>query len=58
MSWDYVCDESGELEVIVSRWYNQQPPKGHGNKEVRLVVDGFIPNEPVQVEIYGADEEE
>ncbi len=48
MSWDTRCDENGQLEIIVSRWYN-----GEGNRTVRLVASGFEPFEPVQTEICG-----
>ena len=51
MSWDYVVDRNGNLEIIVSRWYNKTSPK-----EVRLIASGFIPFEPVQIDVYGEDE--
>lgn len=52
MSWDYKCNENGELEIIVSRWYNRG-----GNYRVTLMARGFEPNEPVQVEVLGGDED-
>jgi hypothetical protein len=51
MSWDYVVDEKGNLEIIVSRWYNESR-----KREVRLLATGFEPYEPVQVEVCGEDE--
>ena len=55
MSWDYRVDKDGKLEIIVSRWYNQAPPKGKGERIIHLEVDGFEPNEPVQVEVCGEE---
>lgn len=52
MSWDYVVDKNGNLEVIVSRWYSDRLPK----KEIYLCASGFEPYEPVQVEVCGEDE--
>lgn len=51
MSWNYVVDKDGNLEIIVTRWYGQI-----GQKESHLIASGFIPFEPVQVEVYGEDE--
>jgi len=52
MSWDYVCDENGNLEVIVSRWYNRTSKLVWSH-----TFSGFMPYEPVQVEVRGEDEE-
>lgn len=56
MGWDCKVDKNGRLEIIVSRWYNQPPPKGRGEKIVWLCAEGFEPHEPVQVEICGDQE--
>ncbi len=55
MSWDYRVDKNGNLEVIVSRWYNSPHPEGKGEKMVALLATGFEPNEPVQVEVLARD---
>ena len=52
MSWDYVCDETGGLVIIVTRWYNLE-----GNREERLIATGFEPYEPVSVEVIGAEDQ-
>jgi len=52
MSWDYVCDEEGRLEIIVSRWYNKT-----GNRVETVYAYGFESYEPVSVEVCGEDEE-
>ena len=52
MGWDYRVDKEGKLEIIISRWYNQKD-----KRVVTLIADGFEPNEPVQVEICGAEDE-
>lgn len=52
MSWDYVVDKDGCLEIIVSRWYNKT-----GNRREVLQACGFEPYEPVQVEVCGVPEE-
>jgi len=57
MSWDYRVDADGRLEIIISRWYCQRPPEGKGERVIRLWADGFEPNEPVQVEICGEEED-
>jgi len=51
MSWDYVVDKNGCLEIIVSRWYCSK-----GERMVKLTARGFESYEPVQVEICGEDE--
>lgn len=51
MSWDYVCDENGSLEIIVSRWYNAK-----GERREIVIASGFEPYEPVSVEVCGEDE--
>ena len=51
MSWDFRVDKNGKLEVIVSRWNNSK-----GERVMRMWAEGFEPNEPVQVEIVGAEE--
>lgn len=48
MSWDYVCDQDGCLEILVSRWYNKT-----GKKESLVSASGFEPYEPVQLEVFG-----
>ena len=50
MSWNYVCDKSGSLEIIVSRWYNHE-----GDKRECFVAVGFEPYEPVEVDILTED---
>lgn len=52
MSWDYVVNEKGELEVIVSRWYNRTSQMTHS-----YTFSGFEPFEPVQVEICAEDDD-
>ena len=53
MSWDYVVDEHGNLEIIISRRYNDRLPQ----KRVSVVANGFMPFEPVQVDIISQDDD-
>ncbi len=51
MSWDYVCDENGQIEIIVSRYYNRV-----SRKVETFTFSGFDSFEPVSVEICGEDD--
>ena len=51
MSYDYVCDEEGRLEIIVSRYYNRT-----GDRREIVYAYGFEPYEPVSVEVCGEEE--
>lgn len=52
MSWDYVTDEHGNLEIIVTRWYSDRLPQ----RRVSVVANGFMPFEPVQIEVISQDD--
>jgi len=52
MSWHYVCDRDGCLQILVSRFYNRT-----GNKEEILTASGFEPYEPVDVDICSENED-
>ena len=51
MSWDYVVDKNGCLEIIVGRYYNMD-----SKRKVTLHASGFQPYEPVSVEVCGEAE--
>ena len=53
MSYDCRCDEKGNLEIEVSRWYNVD-----GGRVETLVASGFHPYEAVQVEVMGLEDSE
>ena len=52
MSYDYITDDCGRLEIIVNRWYNK-----YGNRSITVYADGFEPYEPVSLEVIGEDDD-